>query len=394
MTPQALPAYMQVYLKEIREMLRDKRVRNGALVMPIAVVVMMVGLFGTIANSMGKNSKQKIGVVAGGSPLSSLLSSSPRLEITPVNAPADGQELIKKGKARLVVAIGQPDPKGRIAVDLYFDPKEDSNEIAKQVVKGVLSPYVEKERAGVLAAHGLAPDSIEPITYTEKPVQVGEGAGAGGFIVSVLPYLLVLFSFTGGFSIAGDLVAGEKEKSTLETLLITPVARTEIVLGKFLALCTLCLCSGLGGVIGLVVGTKLPIPGADMVFTGGFQPKAGLIIVACILPLVSFFAALLVAVSSYARNTREAQTYLSTVYILVLVPAVFSQVLGFTDIGSQFWINFVPVLNTAANIRTALQGKAEWAAVATSIAVGLVLATIMLRIAVRLFNREQVLNRI
>jgi sodium transport system permease protein len=394
MKSKALPAYLQVYLKEIREMMRDKRVRNGALVTPIAVVILMVALFGTISASIGQKSKQRIGLVASSSPLAATLKASPRLEVTGVDSPEDGKKLIEKGKSHLVVQIDPAGQNGQIPVDMYFDNKEDSSEIAKAVVKKTLEPYYLKQQASVLSAHGLAKENIEPIAYSERPVQVGEGAGAGGFIVAVLPYLLVLFTFTGGFSVAGDLVAGEKERSTLETLLITPVSRTEIVIGKFLALCSLCLASGLSGVVGLVIGTKLPIPGADAVFTGGFEPKAALVIVVSILPLVAFFAALLVAVSSYARNTREAQTYLSMVYILVLIPAVFSQVLGVTDLGSQIWVNFVPVLNTAANIRTALQGKAQLGAVLEAVAVGLLLGAVMLRVAVHLFNREQVLQRI
>jgi len=394
MSSNTKPAYLQVYQKELKEMLRDKRVRNSAIVTPIAVVMMMVGLFGVISANIGQNSKQKIGLVNSTSPLAATLTKSSHLEITPLSTVDEGQKLIKKGKARLLVSIEPSRPNGQIPIDLYFDAKEDSAEIAKQVVRKTLEPYFLKQQAGVLTAHGLSKDNIEPITYNEKPVQVGEGAGAGGLIVVVLPYLLVLFSFTGGFGVAGDMVAGEKEKSTLETLLISPVARTEIVTGKFLALATLCLASGLSGVIGLIVGTKLPFPGADMVFTGGFTPKAGLIILISILPLVAFFAALLVAVSTYARNTREAQTYLSTVYILVLIPAISSQVLGFTDLGSQAWVNFVPVLNTAANIRAALQGKAEWSAVLTAVTVGLVLAAVMIKIAVHLFNREEVLIRI
>jgi sodium transport system permease protein len=110
--------------------------------------------------------------------------------------------------------------------------------------------------------------------------------------------------------------------------------------------------------------------------------------------MVAFFASVLLAVSTYAKNSREAQTYMGTVYLIVLLPAVFSQVLGFTDIGSQMWVNFVPVLGTTANIRQAFQGKTNLAGVGESILVGVVLALVMFRIAVYLFNREEVLVRV
>jgi sodium transport system permease protein len=144
------------------------------------------------------------------------------------------------------------------------------------------------------------------------------------------------------------------------------------------------------------LASVLNLPGASVMFGGGFgvSPKSILTIALVLLPLVAFFAALLVAVSSYARNVREAQTMLSTVNLIILIPAILSQVIGFTDFAHSNLINFVPVLGTAMNIREAFQGKSSLLFASESMVTGLILAALMLFVAVRLFVREQVLVRI
>jgi sodium transport system permease protein len=383
-----------VYRKEMREMLRDKRVRVSAFVMPIVIIFMMVTMMGVIMSSIGGKSKQKVYVVQTSNPLVKALQASPALEVAFLASEQDGLNLIKQGKARLVLTITQKSPTGPITVKEQYDSKEDTGEIAKATVERSLKPFADQFEAQKLASVGLTESEVQPIVYKDSPVQVGE-TGASTFIVGFLPYLLVLFSFSGGINFAGDIVAGEKEKSTLETLLISPVPRTQIVLGKFLSLCTICLASALCSLLGLVLASVLKIGGTGEMFSGGFglTPKSVGILLLLIIPMVAFFGGALIAVSSYARNNREAQTYLGMVYLVVLLPAVSSQLIGFTDMASSTWINFVPILNTAANMRATFQGKASALGIGETVTESVVLAAIMIAVAIRLFNREQVLDR-
>lgn len=375
-------------------MLRDKRVRVAAFVMPAVISFMMIGLIGVISSSVGGNAKQTIFMVNNSPLLTAELKASPNLKLQTVADEAAGIALIKQGKARLVLEFGQPDSYGRIPIKEMYDPKEDTGQIAKATVEKAFQPVIEKYRKQQLAAHGLTPETIEPVHFVDSPITVGE-KGAGALIVGMLPYLLVIFTFSGGINFAGDIVAGEKEKSTLETLLISPVPRTDIVLGKFVSLCAICLGSGASSIISLAVAAQMRSSGSDVLFKGGLglTPTTIAILFVLILPLVAFFGGLLIAVSSYARNIREAQSYLGLVYMAVLLPAVFSQVLGLTDYGQSVWINFVPVLNTAANMREAFQGKPSTLGIVETVGTGIVLAAVMLWVAVRLFNREQVLDR-
>ena len=375
-------------------MLRDKRVRNAALFMPLFIVALMMSLFGVIGDLAGKDAKRKVYVVATDSPIVATLRASKGLEIVEVPTEEAGVKLIRDGKARLL-AVFEPSRAGVDRIALRYDPKEDSAQITKAAFQAALAPSIAARIAAVTAAAGIRPEQLLPVQFEDKPVQVGQDGGAGGLLVGLLPYLLVLFTFTGGVALASDLVAGEKERSTLETLLIAPVKRTEIVLGKFLALATVCVAAAVSGLLGFVVAATFKI-GGDLMFKSGLglTPVGAVETFLILLPLAATFAGVLIAVSTYARNTREAQTYLSILNLVVLIPAVFSQIIGLTDMASAVWLPFVPILGAAAGIRTILLGKATLLTVLGPFSVGVLLAALALFAAIRLFGRESVLLRV
>ena len=385
---------LQVFRKELREILRDKRVRNAATIMPLFIVALMMALFGFLGGIMGKDATRKVHVVRSSSPLLADLRKAKNLEIVEVPTEAEGLALIRDGKARLLAEF--PPPKGgKDMVVLRFDPKEDSAQIAKATLMTDFAPQMALAVAAKLAAAGLTQDDLTPIGFRDEPVQVGDKTNASGILVNLLPYLLVLFTFTGGVALASDLVAGEKERSTLETLLITPVGRTEIVLGKFLALTAVCLASAASGLVGFILAAGLRL-GGDLMFKSGLglTPLGAVETFLVLLPLAAAFAGVLIAVSTFSRNTREAQTYLGLVNLVVMIPAVFSQIIGLTDLASAPWLPFVPILGAAAGIRTVLLGKATLLSVLGPVSVGIVLAALALGLAVRLFHREAVLLRV
>jgi sodium transport system permease protein len=384
---------LQVFSKEMREIVRDKRVRTAATVMPIFLVALMMSLFGFIGKVVGGDAKRKVYVVASGNPLASELKKAKNLQIVEVPTEDAGVKLIQKGDARLL-AVFAPPAGGIDHIRLRFDPKEDGAQLAKAAFVGALQPELQRRVTKLLRTVSIQPDQLQSITFDEKPVQVGEGKGSSGLIVSLLPYLLVLFTFTGGVALAADLVAGEKERSTLETLLIAPVGRTQIVLGKFFALAIVCIAGALSGLLGFALSAL--IPGTDFVFKSGLGLTlggAGLVVLV-LLPLAATFSGVFIALSTFARNTREAQTYLGVLNLLVIIPAVFSQLIGMTEIGNAVWLPFVPILGAAAGVRAILLGKATALSILGPLGVGILLAGLALYAAVRLFHRESVLLRV
>lgn len=377
-------------------MLRDKRTRSAALFGPIFLMVFFICGFGAVIGNVAKPQSQVVHFVGGSDPILIPLYMN-GIVLKPLKSVKEGTDLIQKDKIKLLLEILPPSKKvgGVQVVNAYLDPKQQRAQIALSYVQKAIKGMSDARLQSLLISKSLPAEASNPITLKEIDVKVGE-AGAGEFIVGMLPYLIVIWAFYGGFSLASDLVAGEKEKATLETLLISPVARTKIVLGKFLALCTVCLFSSLASVFGLVMVSVLRLPGSDFMLRDGIgiNLTSGLITLVALLPTVAMFAGLLLAFSTYAKNNREAQSYISLASFVVVIPAAFSQLIGLTDAANQGWVNFVPVLNTANNIRNALLGKPDWAGTGITVLVSGAIAAVLVMAVIRLFGREEVLTRV
>ncbi len=386
-----------VLKKELREMLRDKRVRTGAFVMPILIIVMLMGVLGFVVKQVKEPHNTKIYVVASSSPIIEELKKQ-KLTVITVATLDEGKALLKSGRARVVLEIQSTTAESLpvTQINAYVDPKEQQGQMAFGAVAGVVQAENKKSLQKLFEAKQVPAAAQEPIRLAKKDLQVGSEQNAGEILVSLLPYLIVIWAFYGGMNIAGDLVAGEKEKATLETLLITPAKRTDIVLGKFLALATICLASSFMSVVGLALVAIIKLPGTAELLGkgGGVTPVAAVFILILMIPTAALFASMLIAVSSYAKNAREAQTYMTSMSFLVVLPGIFSQFIGLTEFGTKLWINGIPILNTANNIRNALLGKTEFLPMLITVALSTVLAAIALTITVRLFQREQVLVRV
>jgi sodium transport system permease protein len=389
---------IKVARKELREMMRDKRVRSAALFGPIILIFVIFSLLGFVFGQISRKQNTKIHVVKTSSPLLDVLRQE-NFQIVEVANRQAGEALVRKGDSRLLLVLPETAPTGEYGqqvVDAYVDPKQQTGQIALSMVTGVFAAESRNRVVAKLSRLGIPETALEPIRVAKHDLQVGEKGGASEMLVGLLPYMIVIWAFYGAMGVAGDMIAGEKEKSTLETLLITPVRRTSIVLGKLFALSVISLMSSLSSLVGLILLATIKPPGtAEMMKSGlGVTPLTAVVIVALMVPMSALFSSALIGVSSFAKNPREAQQYFTQLSFIVLMPAIFSQFIGLTDYGSKRWVDFVPILNTANNIRLALLGKADFTGIAITIAVSVLLAGIALKVSVMLFNREEVLVRV
>lgn len=391
--------YFWVARKELREALRDKRVRGSAIIAPMFMMLFVLSLIGFIGKLVGKAENQRLHIVRTSNSIVDVLKKS-GMKIEEVDSAEAGEKLIKDGKAEVVLNF-DPDfdaefkAKKVAKVEALIDAKSTKGQIALAAFSEVVKVKNMARVKELLTSGGVSADLAEPIQLKKTPVKIGE-TNVSDVLLSFLPYLVTIYAFFGGFGTGPELVAGEKEKYTLETLLISPVRRRDLALGKFLALATICFMSSMSAILGVVLAgvSGLSIFKAAFPNGLGFGPLEFLTMIVVLIPTVALFAGILLAVSSYAKNLREAQQYLALVNIIVLMPAVFSQFIGFTDLGSARWINMVPVLNTSVSLRNALLGKTDPIALAITVAVGAVLGLLCVRIAVAMFEREQVLVRV
>ncbi|MBI1334182.1 MAG: ABC transporter permease subunit [Armatimonadetes bacterium] len=393
-----------VFKKEWREMLRDRRVRKAMIFGPIISVVAMMSLFGLIFSSVDKATKTTVYVVEH-KPDQAVKAfedalTAAGMKIEPVASVAAAKAGIEKGDIRLALDFGdgmeatlsKPEP---YVFNAYFDPQEQKAQIALSAVDQVAAKAGEISLKFILKSKGIDEAFVKPLSVKRNEVKVGESSSSE-FIVQLLPYFVVIWAFFGALSSASDLVSGEKERQTLETLLISPAPRNQIAIGKLLALIAASLTATTVALGSIFVMATMKMKFLEKLFENGLglTPAGFVVVVITVLPTCAFFGSLLLAISSFAKNSREAQTYLSQASAFVTLPAAFSQFIGLTDFAQSKLVYAIPILNTANVVRNALMGKYDAAGIAITIVSGVILASIAVWYSVRLFNRESILSRI
>lgn len=279
----------------------------------------------------------------------------------------------------------------------HSTPGKTPDPDTRAMTADVLRSLDEEIRRSRLEEHGLDPEATMPWSIVTAPHVTGDTPvhrESPPLLSLLLPYIMVLAAFFGGVPGAFDMVAGEKERGTLETLLVSPIERRSIVFGKFLAVflvCTLAACSALLGVVVAVNGNfeaLRPLFGqASLSFSAIMR------ILLTFLPLNVTFAAALLVVSTFARNQREAQSYLMPLTLLVVIPAMFTFFSGFGDRTVRDVTALIPVYSSSNLIRMTLDQGASTQYVAITVLSSSVYALFALWLATRMFLRERVLMR-
>jgi sodium transport system permease protein len=393
-----------VFKKEWREMLRDKRVKRAMIFGPVFSVALMMMLFGVIFSSVAKATKTNVSVVKGprDPAVTAFLNALDKggMKVVDVDSVEAAKKGIAKGDIRLALDFGsgmqeklsKPEP---FVLNAYFDPQEQKAEIALAVIEKATSMSSEGILRGILKEKGVDETFVKPLSVKRNEVKVGE-SNSSQFLVQLLPYFIVIWAFFGALSSASDIVSGEKERQTLETLLISPAPRNQIAIGKLMALIAASLTATSMAVLSIFVMYYLKLDFLKQMFEHGLGLTLSglLVIIITLLPTCALFGSILLAITSYAKNTREAQTYLSQASMFVTMPAAFSQIIGFTDFAQSEAVYEIQILNTANVIRNALMGRYDTLGIAITISTGVLLASIAVWYSVKLFNRESILSRI
>ena len=171
----------------------------------------------------------------------------------------------------------------------------------------------------------IKPFHTKPVNIASEQEMIGKLAG--GF----LPYLFIIFCFTGAMYPAIDLFTGEKERRTLETLLTTPVSRLQILIGKMSVVSLTGIISAMLAIFGLFLGFQLTagLPDAVMgVVMGILSIQFVLLLLLMLIPLTIFFSGVMIPLTIYAKTFKEAQSTLTPMTFMVIIPAAIAMVPG------------------------------------------------------------------
>jgi len=396
-----------VYLKELRDSLRDRRTLISMIVIPtlvMPVLVLGIGLVSYRVVAKAREAVPSVMVIGGDdSPhVHAALAGLKTIQTTP--ATGDWRQRISDRQVRAAVefspgfdrALERGEP---AAVTIYHYTGEMRSSFAVDTVRRFFAEYRDRNVAGRLAAHGLPATLIKPFQIESKNVAPPEKVG-GNVVGGLIPYFFLLLSFTGAMYPAMDLTAGEKERGTLETILCSPVARADLVLGKFLMVLTASLATVIFslGSMGLtfLVGGWLMGGSAEATGTAALTrlPSLDLLgtlaVVAMVIPMAVLFSAVLLAVSLFAKSFKEAQTYVSPLIIVILLPAIIGLLPG-VELNAQ--LALVPILNVSLVSKELVSGVWHWGYLALIFGSTSIYAALALGLTVKMFNREKVLFR-
>ena len=411
-----LPNILTVYLKELKDSLRDRRTLMSVIVIPTLVMPLMFFGIGKIMSGVMKKASEEIPAVAiiGGadSPgVVAALKQSPKLRI--VETPADWKQAISDKKIRAAVEIPAGFEAGlksgaAPAVKVSYYKGELMSDHGASNVEKFLLDLREQTVADRLAEHGLAKSLTRPFEFKRENVAPPEKVG-GNLLGGFVPYLIIILCFTGAMYPAMDLTAGEKERGTMETLLCSPVPRIDLVLGKFLmvltgslsamllSLLSMGICSTFAGVLFANGGgaTKLAAaaagPAKQAVGAMPMIDPLGLLgVLAMVLPVAVLFSALIFTVALFAKSYKEAQSYVAPMIFLVIMPAVVGMLPGI-DLNAR--LALVPILNLSLVCKEMLSGIWHWHYIGLIFGSSCVYAAVALALAVKMFNREDVIFR-
>ena len=393
-----------VYRKEMTDSLRDRRTLISMIVVPIVLMPLMtIGISVVSIRTMREAQKEIPQVmILGGDDSPRLVESLQKvttLEFVPARNDYTSQISNKQLRAAVrippgfdaAIANGEP---SRIAILDYEG--EIKSEFAARRLESFFQEFRQNTIENRLAARNLPPSFIRPFEVEKQNVAPPEKVGAAVF-GGLIPYMVILLCMTGAMYPAMDLTAGEKERGTMETILTSPVSRTHLVLGKFLTVLTASISTAALSVLSMglsfrysshFLGDVPPELGAQLHLR--LAPSAVAAVFAMVLPVAVLFSAALLAIALFAKSYKEAQSYISPLMIVVILPAVASLLPG-VELNTR--LALIPILNTSLVSKEIVSGTYHWNYIALIFASSCVYAAVALYTAVKLFQREDVLFR-
>jgi sodium transport system permease protein len=391
-----------VYRKEFTEWVRDRRTLISTVLVPLLIFpIMIVGVSAVSIMMVGKAEKETATImILGGENSPELLAKLKKLDdfkVVPYASNWKDQISNKDIRAAIEIPAGfqaSLETGASQTLKIYFY----NGELKSSFGANRLEKFIKEYREGVvrerLAARNLPASVLTPFEVKQENVAPPEKV-SGATIGTFVGYMVIILSMTGAMYPAIDLTAGEKERGTMETILSSPISRLDLVLGKFLLVFSASIAAAILSVTSM--GTSFAILShIHLSDSGGqaLQLNLGWLSVVAVflmaLPLSVLFSALLMTIALFAKSYKEAQSYLTPITFVAVIPAVASVMPG-VELTPK--LALVPILNTSLVCKEIMTGTYHWSSIGIIFASTCVYAAVALFLAVKTFQRESVLFR-
>lgn len=399
---------LTIYLKEMKEVLRDRKTLVFMLVMPTVLVALLMNLLiGFMVKADEKAKTENLPFTIFGAEhlpeLAREFTKEMGFKKVSISTPDAIASAIEENKIKFGLVIPkkareQLEKGEQVVVQLYYNNASVTSRVrhrAGEIIQQVGKQFRSNRLAGLgLDTSEKQENLINPITIEDQGTanmreRLGERMGG------MLPYLFIIFCLMGAMYPAIDLGAGEKERGTLETLLLAPIQRYQIVLGKFLVVFTTGVTAALLSLtsIGIMLTVKVrQIPGELELreVIASVSVIDFVLIAAMLIPTAAIFASLLLSISIYAKSFKEASSYCGPLNFLAIVPA-FIAMLPIVKL-DWYWA-MVPITNISLAIKELIKGTMNYEMLIAILGSSIIIAGALLLFCTKWFEREAVLFR-
>lgn len=395
--------------KEFKRIFTDKRLVLTLFVLPFASIILLYTLIAFVASNFIDDVQGHVSKIIINNPPESIKNWISHNELSTMevqfvvnqevrvykNALTEGEiDLYVDFPQEFDTAIALFDRRDNPVIGLYYNYGEDySVEAYGSFIKSILTPYKESVLINRFGEKRYL-EVFDTVDLSQEAHVVNQDKATGKSLSGIVPMLLSIFLFAGAMSVVLESVAGEKERGTLATLLITPVRREAIALGKILSLSVIAILTALSSLLGVLVTLGV----VYLIFPEGiglfetFDMRYGIVeflqMGLFMILLVSLYVGILVLISSYSKNIKEAGTMVAPIYMIIVV-------LSFVNLFSfdiePIWKYMIPIYGGIIGVKEVLMFQMTLLKIATALfstAVSMAGLTFWIK---RLFNSEKML---
>ncbi len=269
----------------------------------------------------------------------------------------------------------------------YYDKNNYANEVSTRMDK-----VIKDFKTYTLKARFNTESSYKPFDFSDEIIRFNDGKSSNNqYLAALIPMLLTTFIFTGAMSIGMDSFAGEKERGTMATMLMTTSPRQAIFIGKMLSLAIVAVISTISSLVSLIVTFELSAlalksAGEQLDLSYSLTPSDGFLLILLLFGLIAAFSAMIAITSLFAKNLKEANTYISPLYMLVIL-------MGYSTMMSSAapnkWQQYTPLLSNITNMRLIFLGQSEIGLSLYALASSLIICLILTVVASKMLKKEK-----
>lgn len=382
-----------IFKKDFFRVIKDKRLVLSVLIIPGLMIYLIYSMMG---NAIGSNIKEievyepTVHIVNLSEKLNNIINSS-EYKVNIVNVASaeeaiNNKALLKEKKIDLLIIFEEDFDQKAIeekkpSYQFYYNPTEGNSQNAFLSFTNFMSMY-EKDLVSELRG------DIDLITHTAPQEVYDEIKAKGKGLAMLLPFLIVTFLFAGAMAIGPESISGEKERGTIATLLITPIKRTELALGKILALSTLAIMSALSSFIGIML--SLPkLLGESNASANIYSITDYILILVILLSTVAVIVGLISIVSAFAKSVKEAGLYILPLYLISMLIGLASM---FNDTSkSSSVLYLIPIYNSVQSLSSVLMFESSPTNIILTICSNITYALILSLILAKMFKSEKIM---